>query len=76
MPNETVSLLFLFNSLGYFLAAGVNGFVVQKVGQLNALYIGACLVLFAYGMLSNGFAFPIQSCFMPVQGAGIGEYAM
>ncbi|ORY94390.1 major facilitator superfamily domain-containing protein [Syncephalastrum racemosum] len=71
VPNETVSLLFLFNSFGYFLAAGVNGFVVQKVGQLNALYIGGCLVLLAYGLLSNGFAFPIQSCIMPLQGAGI-----
>lgn len=72
IPNETVSLLFLCNSCGYFVSAAANGFLVHNMGQLGALYFGASLLIIAYLLLCMGFPFGVMASLMLIQGAGIG----
>ncbi|KAI9490458.1 major facilitator superfamily domain-containing protein [Zychaea mexicana] len=71
IPNETVSLLFLCNSFGYFLAAMVNGYLVHKLGQLGAMYFGAINLLIAYSLIATGFPFGIMAILMVLQGSGV-----
>ncbi|KAI8143553.1 major facilitator superfamily domain-containing protein [Fennellomyces sp. T-0311] len=71
IPNETVSLLFLCNSFGYFLAAMVNGYIVHRLGQVGAMYFGAIILLVAYSFIASGLPFGVMAALMVVQGAGV-----
>ncbi|KAI7860296.1 major facilitator superfamily domain-containing protein [Circinella umbellata] len=71
IPNETVSLLFLCNSFGYFLAAMVNGYLVHKLGQQGSMYFGAINLLIAYALIASGFPFGIMAVLMVLQGSGV-----
>ncbi|KAI8376411.1 major facilitator superfamily domain-containing protein [Radiomyces spectabilis] len=71
IPDQTVSLFFLFNAVGFFSAAGMNGYLVHRLGQLGTVYLGSCLLLVVYILLMNGFIFPVMSVLMLFQGAGV-----
>ncbi|CEP09184.1 hypothetical protein [Parasitella parasitica] len=71
ISNETISLLFLCSALGFFISAGLNGYIVHKIGQLNTFYFGATLMLISFIILSMGFPFPVMACTMPFVGAGM-----
>ncbi|KAG2213340.1 hypothetical protein INT46_007199 [Mucor plumbeus] len=71
ISNETISLLFLCSALGFFISAGLNGYIVHKIGQLNTLYFGSTLMLVSFIVLSMGFPFPVMACTMPFVGAGM-----
>ena len=74
IPNETVSLLFLCNSFGYFLAAMVNGYLVHKLGQQGSMYLGAINLLIAYALVASGFPFGVMAVLMVLQGSGVGKF--
>ncbi|KAI9314969.1 major facilitator superfamily domain-containing protein [Dichotomocladium elegans] len=71
IPSETVSFLFLFNSMGYLVSALSNGHIVQRFGQLNTLYMGGIMLCFTYTVISFGLPFPIMAGFMLIQGMGV-----
>ncbi|KAK4518508.1 uncharacterized protein ATC70_008726 [Mucor velutinosus] len=71
ISNETISLLFLCSALGFFISAGLNGYIVHKIGQLNTLFFGSSLMLVSFIVLSMGFPFPVMACTMPFVGAGM-----
>ncbi|KAI9269146.1 major facilitator superfamily domain-containing protein [Phascolomyces articulosus] len=71
IPNETVSLLFLCNSFGYFLSSMVYGYLAHKLGQLGTLYFGAINLLIAYSLIANGFPFGVMGALMVLQGTGV-----
>lgn len=71
IPNETISLLFLCSALGFFLSAGLNGYIVHRLGQLKTLFLGSSVMVIAFAVLSMGFAFPVMACTMPFVGAGM-----
>ncbi|KAG1045255.1 hypothetical protein G6F43_011307 [Rhizopus delemar] len=72
IPNETVSLLFLCSSIGFFTSALMNGFIVHRIGQLNTIYMGSCMQLSAHIVLMMGFPFPVMAAAMACAGMGIG----
>ncbi|KAG0799442.1 hypothetical protein G6F26_009387 [Rhizopus arrhizus] len=72
IPNETVSLLFLCSSIGFFTSALMNGFIVHRIGQLNTIYMGSCLQLLSYLILMMGFPFPVMAAAMVCTGLGTG----
>ncbi|OBZ88573.1 Bypass of stop codon protein 6 [Choanephora cucurbitarum] len=71
VPNETISLLFLCSAFGFFLSAGLNGYIVHRIGQLNTLYLGSCTMFVSFAILSAGFPFPVMAITMPFVGAGM-----
>ncbi|KAL7313721.1 hypothetical protein PS15m_007427 [Mucor circinelloides] len=71
ISNETISHLFLCSALGFFISAGLNGYIVHKIGQLKTLYFGSSLMLVSFIVLSMGFPFPVMACTMPFVGAGM-----
>lgn len=71
ISNETISLLFLCSALGFFISAGLNGYIVHKIGQLYTLYFGSTLMFISFIVLSMGFPFPVMACTMPFVGAGM-----
>ncbi|KAI7862229.1 major facilitator superfamily domain-containing protein [Spinellus fusiger] len=71
IPDETVSLLFLFNASGFMLSAAVNGLMVKFLGQRATLYIGSFIVLAAYILLMQGFEFWVACMLMTLLGCGI-----
>lgn len=71
ISNETISLLFLCSALGFFISAGLNGYIVHKIGQLYTLYFGSILMFISFIVLSMGFPFPVMACTMPFVGAGM-----
>lgn len=73
VPDETVSVLFFWDALGFFFSAAANGYLVQKLGQRNALSLGAASVALSYTLIAQGFAFNCVSAFMFMQGASIGN---
>lgn len=70
ISDSLVSILFICQALGYFVAAFSNGWIVHKIKQLGALYLGAGLTVLAYILLLIGLPFPAMCCFMPILGAG------
>ncbi|KAI8093195.1 major facilitator superfamily domain-containing protein [Halteromyces radiatus] len=72
ISDATVSILFLCNALGFFMAAGCNGYLVHKFGQLNTIFLGAGAITGAYLILVQGLAFPIMCFCMMIQGGGVG----
>ncbi|ORY94496.1 major facilitator superfamily domain-containing protein [Syncephalastrum racemosum] len=71
VPDETVSILFFVDALGFFFSAAANGYLVQKLGQRNALSLGAVSVALSYILIGQGFAFNYVAAFMFMQGASI-----
>lgn len=71
IPNETISMLFLCSAIGFFISAGLNGYIVHKIGQLKTLYLGSITMFFAFIILSLGLPFPVMVCTMPFVGAGM-----
>ncbi|KAI8373759.1 major facilitator superfamily domain-containing protein [Blakeslea trispora] len=71
VPNETISLLFLCSAFGFFLSAGLNGYIVHRIGQLNTLYLGSCTMFVSFAILSAGFPFVVMAMTMPFVGAGM-----
>ncbi|ORZ04897.1 major facilitator superfamily domain-containing protein [Absidia repens] len=72
ISNSTVSLLFLCNAVGFFIAALCNGYLVHKLGQLKTIYLGAAAITVAYVILIQGLMFPIMCLCMMIQGSGVG----
>lgn len=73
VSNQTVSMLFLCNSFGYFVSAIANGYLVQKFGQLGTIYFGASVLVFGYSVIAYGFPFYVMAVLMVLQGAGVGK---
>lgn len=71
ISEGTVSLLFLCSAIGFFVSAGLNGYIVHKIGQKNTLYLGSTAMLIAFSIISMGFPFVIMACTMPIVGAGM-----
>lgn len=71
ISEGTVSLLFLCTAFGFFISAGLNGYIVHKIGQLKTLYLGSTLMLLAFSVIAMGFPFIVMACAMPVVGAGM-----
>ncbi|CDS02943.1 hypothetical protein LRAMOSA00345 [Lichtheimia ramosa] len=71
VSNQTVSMLFLCNSFGYFVSAIANGYLVQKFGQLGTIYFGASVLVFGYSVIAYGFPFYVMAVLMVLQGAGV-----
>lgn len=71
ITNETISMLFLCSAIGFFISAGLNGYIVHKIGQLKTLYLGSTTMLVAFIILSLGLPFPIMVCTMPFVGGGM-----
>jgi fucose permease len=71
ISNETISTLFLCSAFGFFLSAGLNGYIVHRIGQLKTLYLGSITMLVAFTVISMGFPFYIMACTMPFVGAGM-----
>jgi fucose permease len=70
ISDSVVSVLFICQATGYFAAAFSNGWIVQKLKQVGALYLGGILILIAYVLLLIGLPFPAMCCFMPIMGIG------
>jgi fucose permease len=71
IPNETVSLLFLCDSFGFFLSAVLNGYIVHRLGQLKTLFLGSTIMVISFTVLSMGFPFPVMAATMPFVGIGM-----
>lgn len=71
ISNETISILFLCWACGLFVSAGLNGFIVHRLGQLRALYLGSTTILIAYIIISTAPPFIVIACTMPLVGAGM-----
>ncbi|KAI8377852.1 major facilitator superfamily domain-containing protein [Radiomyces spectabilis] len=72
IPDNVVSLLFLFNACGVFISASINGWLVHKIGQRRTMYLGAAAVLVAYSSIMQGFPFKVTIALMMLEGAGAG----
>jgi fucose permease len=57
---------------GYFVAAFGNGWIVCKLNQVGALYLGGGMIVAAYVLLLLGLPFPAMCSFMPILGGGFG----
>lgn len=71
ISNETISTLFLCSAFGFFIAAGLNGYIVHRIGQIKTLYLGSITMLIAFSTISLGLPFHIMACAMPFAGAGM-----
>ncbi|KAG2198730.1 hypothetical protein INT47_005415 [Mucor saturninus] len=71
ISNETISTLFLCSAFGFFISAGLNGYIVHRVGQLKTLYLGATSMFVAFATISTGPPFVVVACTMPFVGAGM-----
>lgn len=69
ISDGLVSILFICQAIGYFIAAFSNGWIVHKIKLVGALYLGAGLTVVAYVLLLIGLPFPAMCCFMPILGA-------
>lgn len=71
ISEGTISLLFLCSAFGFFISAGLNGYIVHKIGQLKTLYLGAGLMLISFSIIAMGFPFVVMASTMPFVGAGM-----
>lgn len=71
ISNETISALFLCSAFGFFISAGLNGYIVHRIGQLKTLYLGAISMVVAFATISTGPPFLVVACTMPFVGAGM-----
>jgi fucose permease len=71
ISNETISTLFLCSAFGFFISAGLNGYIVHRIGQLKTLYLGSISMLIAFATIAMGPPFIVVACTMPFVGAGM-----
>lgn len=71
ISNETISTLFLCSAFGFFISAGLNGYIVHRIGQLKTLYLGSALMLAAFVLIAIGMPFTVVACTFPFVGAGM-----
>lgn len=71
ISNETISTLFLCSAFGFFISAGLNGYIVHRIGQLKTLYLGSALMLAAFVLIAIGVPFTVVACTFPFVGAGM-----
>ncbi|GAB5591710.1 hypothetical protein Unana1_06610 [Umbelopsis nana] len=71
VSDSLVSILFLLQAGGYFVMAFLNGYVVSKITQKGALYLGSTMLLVGYIVLLFGLPFPVICVIMTVVGGGL-----
>lgn len=71
ISNETISTLFLCSAFGFFISAGLNGYIVHRIGQLKTLYLGSGLMLISFSLIATGMPFKAVACTFPFVGAGM-----
>lgn len=59
--------------MGYFVSAAANGYMVHRLGQLGAIYLGGSILVVAYSLLIGGLPFKVMACIFVLQGCGIGK---
>ncbi|KAH8556535.1 major facilitator superfamily domain-containing protein [Umbelopsis sp. PMI_123] len=71
VSDSLISILFLLQAGGYFVMAFANGYVVSKITQKGALYLGCGMLFVGYIILLFGFPFPVICVTMIVVGGGL-----
>ncbi|KAI7872560.1 major facilitator superfamily domain-containing protein [Spinellus fusiger] len=71
ISNGTVSLLFLFNAIGFFISGISNGYIVKTIGQRATIYVAGFSLLFTYSIAATGMPFHIMLFLMMFQGGSI-----
>jgi fucose permease len=69
--DSLISILFLIQAAGFFVMAFSNGYIVSKITQKGALYLGCSMMLVAYIILLFGFPFPVVCVIMVILGGGL-----
>ncbi|KAL0092355.1 major facilitator superfamily domain-containing protein [Phycomyces blakesleeanus] len=71
ISNSTVSLLFLFNAIGFFISGFLNGFIVKHIGQRATVYTASISLMIVYLFALTGQRFEIMLGLMVFQGGSI-----
>ncbi|KAI0676539.1 MFS general substrate transporter [Trametes maxima] len=66
-----VSLLFIFNTIGYLSGAVANVWLTDKFGFGKVLLLGSVMQIFAYAMMIPGGPFPIMCLAFTIIGFGL-----
>ncbi|KAI9245527.1 major facilitator superfamily domain-containing protein [Phascolomyces articulosus] len=71
LTQYVVSIIFLCTTLGYFIAAFTNGYLIQKTSQAKTALIGGISLGLAYIAILFALPFPVMCCFMVPVGFGM-----
>ncbi|ORY93856.1 major facilitator superfamily domain-containing protein [Syncephalastrum racemosum] len=67
----TVSLLFIFTTVGFFLAAFTNGYLIERISQARTAFVGCISLLVGYLVVLFAVPFPAMCCMMVFIGYGV-----
>ncbi|CDS08413.1 hypothetical protein LRAMOSA09775 [Lichtheimia ramosa] len=70
LTQYVVSIVFLTTTFGYFLAAFINGYLIQKTSQATTALIGALAMVIGFLVIAVSVPFPIMCCMTAFLGFG------
>lgn len=71
LSNSIISILFLTQSIGYFISSFGNGWIIHKLNLFGSLFLGSFFIFISYILIFIALPFPAMCVWMIFLGYGI-----